>query len=298
MKTSKMIACILLMAGLFSCAQISEHSKDEKSAVADIQLYPGAETALKQEEQKPRLVQRASIMLDVTEVKNSTQKIIQLTRSVGGTVMNHRYMVNTSESVRLRQSTDSVKIVTSCKPAVDLSVRVPTDSLENFLLTIQNDNSGVAEMTYSVTDETLNYKENNLRNDLRQRYLSRRAGAKTLSDSQAVETADQAVAQIIANDRINTDVAYSSVDLKFNQSSILKKEVVANTDLTSFQLPFSVRFSEALSTGFESLMSLLIGIVQFWWVAIVGLLCWIAFRQYRGQKKSGLAIIPSADNAK
>ena len=298
MKTSKMIACILLMAGLFSCAQNPEHSKDEKSAVADIQLDPGAETALKQEEQKPRLVQRASIMLDVTEVKNSTQKIIQLTRSVGGTVMNHRYTVNTSESVRLRQSTDSVKIVTSCKPAVDLSVRVPSDSLENFLLTLQNDNSGVAEMTYSVTDETLNYKENNLRNDLRQRYLSRRAGPKTLSDSQAVETADQAVAQIIANDRINTDVAYSSVDLKLNQSSILKKEVVANTDLTSFQLPFSVRFSEALSTGFDSLMSLLIGIVQFWWVAIVGLLCWIAFRQYRGQKRSRLAVIPSADNAK
>jgi hypothetical protein len=294
MKTIKMIACILLMAGQYSCGQDAKSSQDETAVVADIQQRSGDPIEPKQEEEKTKLVQTASIILNVTEVKKSSQKIIQLTHSIGGTVMNNHYTSNHMESVELRQSTDSVKVISSCKPAVKLSVRVPSDSLESFLLAIQNNNNGVSEMNYSVSDETLNYKANNLR----QRYLSRRAGANTLSDSQAIETADAAVSQIIANDRINTDVAYSAVHLQLTQSAVLTKEVVANTDLSRFQLPFSVRFSDALKTGFDWLLILLIGFTQFWLFVMIAVLSWIALRYYKFQKRNRLAVIPSADNAK
>lgn len=281
MKKTIILHAFALLICITACQPGSEKTSVE---VNDVQLE---ESEIKSEE---KLIKSASINVKVKDAKNAAKQISGLTSSVGGMIMNHLFELNQIDSKEIKKSEDSLMVVSSFSPIVHLSVRVPSDSLANFLAVIQDENEMVSRMEYDVKDMGINYRENSLRNQLRQKYLNKKSGEKSLTDSLAIAIGDNAVTHQISNERINRDVAYSNVDLDISQSPIVRKMMVANSDLSAYKPGLALRFSEALAAGSDLFINILIFFSQFWLFFAAALLSWIGFRYYKLHKKGKLMV--------
>jgi hypothetical protein len=287
MKTSNLIALLCVAVTLFSCK--NKNAADYKAlnaASSDTALVAADTTRLSQ----PKLIKTADLHFKVKNVQQTGENISALTKQYNGMVMHHNMTSSELQSNDVRISNDSVMRVSSFNTTADMTVKIPSEKIEQFLNTVSHMGIYVNERKMDIEDKSLDYLASQLKFNSRKELVSQqKTGRVVFKDPNSVlDLKDGLVDEQINNKMIDDQVKYSVISLSFYQSNTISKEIIANDDTSDYNLPFLTRAGMALTNGWYMFKELIIAGLNIWVLLVLGIGAWVLVRVRVYRKKVAL----------
>jgi hypothetical protein len=265
---------------LLSC----QNSSDESNRSADLSESTSF-TGLTGDSIK--LKKTASLNFKVKDIQQTTREVSNLAQKFGGMVFNHSLEYVETGRNELSVSTDSLMIITVTKPQADISLRVPSENLDEFMYSVTDLGYFTSSSNLRIDDQSLRYLENILKQKNRKETLAQPATQKDkfLNDRQRIDVEDAAIRQQIENRTIEADANFSSVNLILFQNPLVTKEVIANYVATDYHLPFSQRLSNGIKDGWQYFLSFLLVLTHLWMFILVGLAVFLSYKYLQQKRK-------------
>jgi hypothetical protein len=276
MKPFYMIFCLLI--GVCSCQDQSNKSESTDAISDTVSVTVLTGDAVK-------LVKTAGIQFKVEDVVQGVKAVSQLTKQAGGMVVNQELQSIEESQKELEVSSDSLMIITAYTPQASVTVRVPTAQLESFLFSVADLGYYTSSSRLHIDDKSLAYLQNALQQKARAEVLSQKRTGKPLTDIQAIAVKDEAIQQQIANQAIDSEVAYSTVELSLFQNALVNKEMIANYKLSGYQQPFSKRLQSAISNGWQAFTLFILALSHLWVFLLLALISFVLYKQVQHRKK-------------
>lgn len=229
------------------------------------------------------LVKTASVNCKVKDVKAASTAISAAIKKLNGLITHQRLDINEAGEKRIRISKDSVQMIKILRPALAVTARIPSEDLEDFIAFASALSYSVSHSQMDVEDMRLSYLKNKLEQQNRSVVTTRdmRRDSSRLSDMQQLNLLDDITERKINNYKISDDVQYSTVNIAYYQPDIVAKEIIANTNLDEFQLPFSTRLAAAFSGGVEIVREMMIGLAHLWILILLAITAFVLYRKFR-----------------
>jgi Domain of unknown function (DUF4349) len=274
------IACIC-----FSCNEGNEKNKYSEAAAALTDTT--SITGMTGDDVK--LVKTAAINFKVKDVEHATRSVSALAQKSGGMIFNQSLESVESDRKEMKLSADSLLVITSTTPRSDITARLPSEKLEEFLYNVADLGYYTATSRLSIDDKSLAFLSNTLKQKNRKEIITT-PGIKTTtgSRSQTLEIKDEIVDRYIENREIDADVNFSVVNLSLFQNPVVRKEVIANYTMSDYQLSFGKRLGNALSDGWQYFLSLVVVLANIWVFILAALLGYFTFRYFQKRRSQSL----------
>ena len=262
------LAYLILMSGCHN--RNTESDSMELSDSTSIYGFSGSDA---------KLVKTASINFKVKNVDSSVRTVSLLAQQMGGMIFNLETDAPEIGRNELKVSPDSFMVYSNISPRADITARIPSDNLEEFIYAVSDIGYYTVKNNLHIDDKSLAYLENNLKNKNRKEVLSQPSSKiKHASMTKTIEIKDGITDNEIRNRSIDADVSYSSVQLSLFQNALVKKEMIANYDLSAYQLSFSQKFGNALSSGWQFFLNFMIAIAHLWVLLPLSALIFIIYK--------------------
>jgi hypothetical protein len=239
----------------------------------------------------PKLVKTADMRFKVKNVQQTSEHITALTNNYHGMVIHHQVGSSEQRSMDVRKSDDSVMRVTSYNTVADITVKIPSDKLEDFMNEVAHMSIYLNNRRMDISDKSLDYLAARLKLHSRKELVSQQKRGKIIIKNPAnvLLLKDDMVDQQIGNQQIDDQVKNSIVTLSFYQSNTIYKETVVNDDPAAYNLPFFKRLAGSFENGWLIFEELLLGLANLWVLVIAGLSVWILIRYYKSKRPAVLA---------
>ena len=257
----------------------SNSSEEQASIMAD--TIGSATLAADLPGTESKLVKTADVDFKVQDVYKSSIDISRTVQSLGGITMQQNIQTIILDTKEIPRSDDSVQAISSYNIDAHMTVKVPSENLNEFLETIKTKATLIYTSTFKVDDQSINYLGSKLKQQSRQQILDRQLRKDTLKNEDVLQLANQQEAVIdekMNNLRTDADVRYSSIHLHFTQAPLVQRQILPNSDLKAYQPTVSRRLTEALSSGLEIFIAILVGILYLWPFLLLGSGGWLAYR--------------------
>lgn len=271
---------------LAACKQKTNYEADKSRSSAADTIGMADTTATK-------LVKTADINFKVKNVQQTGENISALTAGYNGMVMHHREGSVIERSQDIHISDDSVMRVSSISATAEMTVKIPSEKLDEFMNKVAHMGLYVNNRQMDIADKSLDYLANRLKLKNRQELVNQqKAGKVIIKDPSAVlNLKDDLVDEQIGNKSIDDKVKNSVVSLSFYQSNVIAKEVIANDDPSAYNLPFFKRLGLALANGWSIFMELILALANLWvFIAAGGLVWYLIIILYKPKK--GIVTLP------
>jgi hypothetical protein len=215
---------------------------------------------------RPKLVKKGAMRLKVKSVEQASNYITNLTNSYHGMIIQHEMEANEQARVDMRISTDSVMRVTTLNKDANITVKIPTKNLDEFMDKVAGIGVYVNNRTMEVSDRSIDYLSSQLKLKSRtELVLQQKRGKVVIKDpANVLMLKDEMVDQQIANRTIDDEVTNTTIRLNLYQSNTINKEVIANDDPAAYNLPFFKRLSMAFLNGWTMFMNVFVGLANLW----------------------------------
>jgi len=279
MKTKFLIPLIAVAALLYAC-------KGKGGAGYEVVNNSSSADSVKSEtpgSSQPKLIKTAGINFKVKNVQQTVTRVITLTESMGGMIA-HQQVGSTPERTQdVRISKDSIMRITSLSTTAEITVKVPAVKLEKFIDSVASMGIYVTDRNVDITDKSLDYLSAQLKLRSRAELVSQQKRGKVVikDPAKVLDLKDDMIDQQISNQQIDNAVKYSTVNLNFNQSNTINKELIANDDPSVYGLPFFKRLGMALGNACDLFLDLVIGLANIWLFILLATGIWLAVRYYR-----------------
>lgn len=230
-----------------------------------------------------KLVKTADIGFKVKNVEQTTENIMALTARLNGMVIHHNVIASIEQTHDTNLDNDSVLRVSSFNTNAQMTVKIPSAKIEDFLNTISHMSIYVTARRMDIEDKSLDYLSSQLKLNSRKELVSaQKAGRLVVKDPNAVlDFKDGLVDEQINNKRIDDAVKYSIVSLAFSQSNSIIKEVIVNDNPSVYQVPFFSSLSVAFANGWYLFKQLVIVLADIWVFIVLGIVVWFTIRWYK-----------------
>lgn len=237
------------------------------------------------------LVITASADFKVEDVVKSSQAIENLTQQQGGYVALSDISNHPSDSRTFIQGDKNITLTSYYRQAT-MTVRVPRPNVNKFLQQVQQQVAFLNAQSFQAQDVTLDiYREQvaaqlniDMAAELSRERLNSNNNKDQSSNIDAITTTYAARQQQhyaeLQQMEIADRVKYSTIDLSFTQPDISYKEVTQNIEaLMDAERPsFVAQVPEAFKAGWEMLRSVILGLIQLWWLAVLGGIFYLVYR--------------------
>jgi hypothetical protein len=269
------LLCLIFIAG---CSGKKSHYEATTADSASTALSSaGSDTG------KPKLVKTADMRFKVKDVQQTGEAISALTTSLNGMVMHHALATTVERSTDVPSSSDSVVRFSSYYTNADMTVRLPSDKMEEFMNRIGHMAVFVNTRNMDIQDKTLDFLSSQLkvsgRNEIIAQQKKDLVKIKDIGDVLALK--DDQVDKQIDNRRIEDAVKYSTIGLSFYQSNTVAKELIVNDDPSNYTLPFSRRLGNALVSGWFIFDETLIALANIWVFILMSIAALFIYRHYK-----------------
>jgi hypothetical protein len=257
----------------------SNKSEENASAAADtltMSLNPASDLS----DVKAKLVKTADIDFQVKDVRQSSNNIYRNVMKFSGLVMHNDIQTLQVDSKTIPVSDDSLQLISSYKTEAHMTVRLPSENLNDFAQSVATDATIIYNSKLDIDDRSIDYLSNTLKQHSRKKILDRELQKDTLKTDKLLQLAneqDNVIESRMNNLRTDESVRYSTISLHFAQNTFVKKEIVANSNLTVYQPPLFKRFANAMAWGFNFLLNIIIAFIHIWPLVIFGAATWFAF---------------------
>ena len=192
------------------------------------------------------------------------------------------------------QGNKNITITTYTRQA-DMTVRIPRANVSKFLAQLQQQVAFLNGQQFSAQDVTLDiYREqlasqlnSDMASELSQERLNSRNDKDQSSNVDAITATYAARRQQelakLEQLAIADKVQYSTINLTFMQPDISYKETTQNLDvlLDAEQPSFSSQVGQAFKDGWEILRSVALGLIQLWWLLVLGGIFYLIYRMIK-----------------
>lgn len=233
----------------------------------------------------------ASADFKVEDVVKTSDAIESLTRQQAGYVALSNISNHPRDSRTFVQGNKNITITTYTRQA-DMTVRIPRANVSKFLAQLQQQVAFLNAQQFSAQDVTLDiYREqlaSQLNSDMASELSQERLNSK--NDKDQGSNVDAITATYASRRQqelakleqlaIADKVQYSTINLTFMQPDISYKETTQNLDvlLDAEQPSFSSEVSQAFKDGWEILRSVALGLIQLWWLLVLGGIFYLIYR--------------------
>jgi len=294
MKTKMLLILLAAVALLAACK--GKSSKDyevvnnDKRSNAD---YSTAEADSTKVESK--LVKTAVINFKVKDVRQTGENIVTLTTQYGGMVMHHQVQSSASSTRDVHISNDSIMRIAAFNTTGEMTVRIPSDKLEDFMTKVSKMGIYVNISRMDIDDRSLDYLSEQLKLRDRQELVSQQKSGKIRikNPTDVLLLKDDMTDQKINNLRTDQAVKFSVISLSFYQSDTISKETIANDDPSAYNIPLFQRLALAFENGWAIFVDVVVGLVNLWMFILAGLAIWRIVIYYR--KRMPLQNKPAAN---
>jgi hypothetical protein len=230
-----------------------------------------------------KLVKTADMSFKVKNVQQTGDSISHITAKLNGLVIHHQMGSAVERSEDIRLSNDSVMRVSAFNTTADMTVKIPSEKLEDFMNHVSHMGIYVTARKMDIEDKSLDYLSAKLKlKNRREMVAQQKTGKIKIKDPEAVLwLKDDMVDGQISNQKINEAVNFSVVSLTFYQSNTIYKECIANDDPSAYKMPFFNRLLMALSHGWYLFTELILGLANLWVLILVGMGIWMTFKVYK-----------------
>jgi len=268
------LAAVLLLGACKGSG--SGYNADQKADNADTVRSSVVDTS-----EASKLVKTADMRFKVKDVQQTVENIAALTTKYNGIVMHHQMQATTERSQDVCISNDSVMHITSFTRVADMTVNIPPNHLEDFILQVARIGLYVNSSKMDIDDKSLEYLSSKLKQNNKAAFVARK-NRNSEDAAAALTIKDDLVDSKINNLKIDKAVKLSTLSLSFYQNNGIVKEVVANDDPSAYQLPVYKRFLGALTYGWSLFAELVIGLANAWvFLVLGGVSTWLLIRYYR-----------------
>ena len=236
----------------------------------------------------------ASADFKVEDVVKTSDAIESLTRQQAGYVALSNISNHPRDSRTFVQGNKDITITTYTRQA-DMTVRIPRANVSKFLAQLQQQVAFLNGQQFSAQDVTLDiYREqlaSQLNSDMASELSQERLSSK--NDKDQGSNVDAITATYAARRQqelakleqlaIADKVQYSTINLTFMQPDISYKETTQNLDvlLEAEQPSFSSQVGQAFKDGWEILRSVALGLIQLWWLLVLGGIFYLIYRMIK-----------------
>jgi hypothetical protein len=279
MKTKFLIPLLAGVALLCACKGKGGYEVVNNSSTADNAVKADSIVGTK-------LVKTADMRLKVKNVQQTGDQISTLVSSYNGIVMHHKTGSVPERSQDIRISNDSIMRVTAISTSAEMTVKVPSGRLEEFLNQVAHMGIYVNNRGMDISDESLTYLSSQLKLKNRNELVSQQKSGKIVikNPSAVLALKDDQVDEQISNRGINEAVKNSVVSLSFYQSNAISKEMIANDNPSDYNLPFFSRLGMAIANGWAVFVDVIVGIAHLWVFVLLGIGCWVLIKRIRNKK--------------
>lgn len=230
-----------------------------------------------------KLVKTADMSFKVKNVQQTGDSISRVIAKLNGMVVHHQMASSVERSEDIRLSSDSVMRVSAFNTTADMTVKIPSEKLEDFMSHISHMGIYVTSRKMDIEDKSLDYLSAKLKLKNRREMVAQQKNGKIkIKNPEAVLwLKDDIIDGQINNQRIDEAVNYSVVSLNFYQSNTIYKERIANDDPSAYKMPFGNRLLMALSNGWYLFVELILGLANLWVLLLAGAGLWIVFKTYK-----------------
>jgi len=294
MKTKIVSALLAGIVLLGACkGGVSKYEAINNSSAADSATVDARADSLMMVQ--PKLVKTADMRFKVKNVQQTAEKIAALTAKNNGMVMHHQMESSVQNSQDYRISDDSVKRVSAFNTAEDMTVKVPSDVLGDFMQQVAHMGMYVTYSKMDIDDKSLDFLSSKLKLNSRRELVDQQKKGKISIKNplNVLLLKDDMVDGQIDNMKIDAAVKFSVITLSFYQSNTIVTETIANDDPSAYQLSFSKRFTNSLHNGWYLFTQLILGITNLWVFILAGIGVWILVRYYKRKHPTFLSSIKS-----
>jgi hypothetical protein len=237
-----------------------------------------------------KLIKTAGMHFKVKNVQQTSEHIAALTVACNGMVMHHEMGSTADRSLDIRISDDSVMRVTSFNTVADMTIKIPSAKLEDFMNQVARMGVYINSRQMDITDKSLDYLSAQLKLKNRNELVSQQKKGKIIikDPAKVLNLKDDMVDQQINNREIDAAVKYSVVSLGFYESNTINKEIIANDDPSAYNLQFFKRMGMAIENGWGFFVDMIVGLTNLWVFLLTGLAIWYIIIRYRTKKRAVL----------
>ncbi|WP_316830820.1 DUF4349 domain-containing protein [Pedobacter aquatilis] len=277
------IIAIAIILGLFGC----QNAEKKYESVAPTAAIAADSISVANQGNAEKIIKTADMRFRVKDVQNTKEKLSKAIKAEGGTVAEFSIQSVVQETDKVKQSTDSLKEITSYRTEGYLVAKVPSDKLDEFTNTVAKMAVFVDNQSLKLDDQSIAYLANKLKAENRIEAVSRINKLAT-KKSPNVETSmlikDDLIDKKIENMLIDSKVKYSNITLNFYQDNTVKTMVVANDTLSDYKPAFATRLWLNILNGWSIFMEFVLALSNLWMLILAAVLGVIAFKYYKARR--------------
>lgn len=230
-----------------------------------------------------KLVKTANARFKVKRVQKTSEAISAMTTGYNGMVMHHETNSTADRSQDIRISNDSVMRVTAFNTNATMTVKIPSEKLDEFMNKVAGMGVYVNNRTMNITDKSFDYLSAQLKLKSRRELVSQQKTGKVIIKNPANVLAlkDDMVDQQVNSKQIDDEVKNSIVILSFYESNTINKEIIANDDPSAYNLPFFKRVAMAGQNGWAIFVDFIVAVTNLWVFVFAAIVIWIMAKHYR-----------------
>lgn len=231
-----------------------------------------------------KLVKTADIRFKVKSVQQTGLQIASLTKSCNGMVIRHTIGSSDKLSRTIHISNDSLMKVSAVNATAVMTVRIPPERVEEFVDHVSAMGVNIDSLNLNIENKTLDYLSARLKAKNKGTYIIKQEAAKLADAEKILQEKDDLIDRHINSSRIDDSVKNSTITLFFYETNVIKKEIIANDDLSVYDPPFLTRLTLALKNGWDLFIDLLVGLANIWILVLMGLAAWFVYKYHKKNK--------------
>jgi len=270
-----------------------EVAVDSASAEEDM----SSSAAVEDKNSKRKFIRTADARFKVKDVAQSTYKIENLTKNVGGFVTLSELRSNIIENDETQVSQDSLLQTTRYEVNNTIALRVPNVKLDTLLRSLAKEVQFLDYRVIKADDVNLQLLTNELSQKRNANTSKRLENAidkkgnklKDINDSEEnlaskKENSDNAY---INNLSLKDQVNFSTVTLELYQNEKIRYEMVANEkNINAYRPNLGLQIWESIKSGWFIFEGIIAFLVQLWPIVFFTFLAWLAFKKWKNIKKA------------
>ncbi len=230
-----------------------------------------------------KIIKTADMRFRVKDVQQTKEQLSKTIKAEGGTVAEFSIESTIQETDKVKQSTDSLKEITSYRTQGYLIAKVPSDKLDEFTNTIAKMAVFVDNQSMKMDDQSISYLANKLKAQNRIdaiEKINKVATKKSANVESSLYIKDDYVDKRIENMQIDNRVKFSTITLNFYQDNTVKTMVVANDNLYDYRPAFINRLWLGIVNGWTIFKEIIIAVSNLWMLILVGVVVFFVIKHF------------------
>ena len=300
----KIGGAIMLLTLAVACNKKAEENYAVKSSNYEVAVDSASaeedmssSAAVEDKNSKRKFIRTADARFKVKDVAQSTYKIENLTKNVGGFVTLSELRSNIIENDETQVSQDSLLQTTRYEVNNTIALRVPNVKLDTLLRSLAKEVQFLDYRVIKADDVNLQLLTNELSQKRNANTSKRLENAidkkgnklKDINDSEEnlaskKENSDNAY---INNLSLKDQVNFSTVTLELYQNEKIRYEMVANEkNINAYRPNLGLQIWESIKSGWFIFEGIIAFLVQLWPIVFFTFLAWLAFKKWKNIKKA------------